>query len=85
MIRFDFNVMQQSFSNKIVHPPLHNLCTGAKDWLLSPGIICPSLACIGICGQSNSHMCVDVRVDPSGIVTVRLVLSFLIFFVGAWI
>lgn len=42
-------------------------------------MMCPSLAILGTCGQSNSHVVVDVKVDPSGIVTVNLLIAFLMF------
>ena len=54
----------------------HSLTTDSKDWSDSSGMIWPVVACFGSAGQLMVHWCVDVIVEPSGMITLsRLVVG----------
>ena len=76
-------MMQQFFTKMTVHPPSHRLWTATKDWFASPGMMCPVRAVVGKWSQSNSQVCEETKLFPSGNFTVRGESALFLFFVGA--
>ena len=75
----DANVLQFD----LWHPALHNFITERRECFDRPGIMWPSLACLGSCGRSSSHVCVDDTEFPSGMVTCSGFIAGWTFIVGA--
>ena len=60
------------FVKRTSQPLSHSLTTESSDWSDNAGITWPVVACCGSEGQSMVHLCVDLRIVPSGMVTLIL-------------
>ena len=56
-------------------PLSHSLTTESSDWSDNVGITWPVVAWCGSMGQSMVHWCVDVSIEPSGMVTLSLLIA----------
>ena len=57
-------------SNTTFHPGLHSVTTDMSEYAVIPGMTWPVRAALGSCGRSSYYFCVEVSLEPSGIVTV---------------
>ena len=55
------------FVNMISHPALHSTTIDTSEYLLSPGMTCPTLPFRGSRGMLIRPVCVDCTLLPSGI------------------
>ena len=49
-----------------MHPTFHKTLVEMRDKCARPGTICASFAFSGVPSMSESHMCVDLILDPYG-------------------
>ena len=73
---------QSIFVNFISHPALHSFMTDIRECDANPGMMCPSLALVGICGRFIVHMWVDYTHAPSGSLKLSGLLAGMIFVIG---
>ena len=60
--------------NSTVQSASHSLVTDRSECDANPSMLCPCRACLGRCGMSRLHVCVDVTRSPFGIcITIGIV------------
>ena len=56
IIRLEFFTWQSIFVNVTSNPALHSFTTDIRECDANPGMMCPSLALVGICGRFSVHV-----------------------------
>ena len=74
---------QSIFVNFTSHPALHSFKDDISEFDANPGMMCPSLSLVGICGSFSVHVWFYDTHVPSGSLTLSGILAGVIFFIGS--
>ena len=74
---------QSIFVNINSHPALHSFTTDIRECDANPGMMCPYLDLLGICGRFSVHVWVDDTHALSGSLALSGILFGVIFVIGA--